>query len=206
MILRRETLKAVLPAVAERGDAAALQHVQVEPDGACVATDGHLLLKATATNRFDDADFPRNADRGMPPFVTSPTTAFLLPKLAVDRLIKATPTKTPIDILKAVQATVNGDQRPTVSATDLEAVVTVQAVDPADGHRFPDYARVLSAADQPVLRVTLAVDVLASLIQSAKAIGAKTATLAIPTGVEAQERDARTPDPALDHVFERMNG
>lgn len=170
MIIRRDTLKAVLPATgSETIRGYALTHVQIEPSGRVVATNGHILLIATDKRPMADGDFPTAGD--VPAFHASPTTPILLERTAADKLIKATGTRTVIPILTAIQVSTNGDGT-TCCATDLASAMTIR-IPPADVQSrgaFPSYERVLPPADQPTLRVAFGADLLLALCKAAKAV------------------------------------
>lgn len=172
MIIRRETLKAVLPATSKDDSRLFTQSILIEPDGLIVATNGHVLLTAKDRSPFDPADFP--SGRGVN--TNSPEKAVLIEGTAAERLIAATPKKTTIPILAAVR--VGQDEKgPFATATDLTipATVDLQAVDGPDAPRFPDWRRVMpkAAEDRATVKVCLGVPVLEVLIKAAKAASAQ---------------------------------
>src|SRR4051812_32393968 len=165
MIIRRETLAAVLPAVTFDDSRYFLSSVCIEPDGRAVATDGHVMLVATDNSPMPDEDFPIIPGA---PFHGTPAAATLIDADVIRGLLSAMPKRPTMPILAAVQLSQNGTpQTATIAATDLQAprVATVTS----EGKTFPSYERVMPAAEQPTTLV-LAIDVLETLIKSAKAV------------------------------------
>lgn len=185
MIIKREALKAAAVGTTDKEKRWPAMHaVQIRPDGTIAATDGRVALVVSDQAVFKDADFPV---KGVPLYKGNPAAAILLPASHVDRLIKAMPKRSPIPILSTVQLTMNGDGGAVVSATDLDVPCTVHlpAVEP---HSFPQVERAFPKADRPSVTVRLAIDVLETLIKSAKAIGAGQIELTLPTEPQYQER------------------
>lgn len=189
MIIKRETLQAVLPAATSDDTRYTLAVVQVQPDGRAVATDGHILLIAQDKYPQKDEDFP--AITGAP-YTSDPAEPVLIPLSMAQRLIGAMPKKSPIPILKAAQLSTNGDGGCVISATDLEVPCVVHVPKPEGS--FPQWQRVLPRADRPALSVSLSIEVLEHLIKAAKAVQDKgklgTITLQIPTEHQHQGRRA----------------
>ena len=182
MIIRRETLLAVLPATCEDKGRYYLQAIQVEPDGSIVATDGHILLVAKESGRFPDSEFPTKEP--LPTYNGDATVPVMLTTELVAKLIGAMPKKARIPILAACQVGQNGAGT-FAAATDLETAIVKHLDPPGEYNRFPDWKRVMPAADRPALHLSLAVEVLEDLIKAAKAIGGRdkgqTITFHIPT-------------------------
>lgn len=178
MIIRREVLKSVQAAVCKDDTRWALGNVQVQPDGACVATDGHVLLIGRDRSPHDAADFPT---ANLPEFSGEPSAAVLLPSDVVTRLIAGTPKRATIPILGAIRIGANGapDKVYAVS-TDLQTP-TVYAVPTEDVPQFPQWERVIPKDRAEVRTVLLGVPVLETLIKAAKAAGSTTVTFEIPT-------------------------
>lgn len=169
MILKRDLLRAVLPAVDKTDNHFYANKVQVQPDGRAVATNGHVLLVASDRYPFKDEDFP---SKDLPAFQGNPPEPITIEAALVERVIAAMPKKTPIDILKAAQLSTNGTPGGAVlSATDLQVPCTIH-VPPASeqGGSYPSWPRLLPRDDRPSLRVAFSTDVLEALIKSAKAI------------------------------------
>src|SRR5678810_545182 len=125
MIIRREVLKAVQSAVTKDDTRYALNHIQVQPDGACVATDGHVLLIGRDRYPMADADYPTDS---LPEFSGDSTTPVMLPADVVTKLIAGTPKKTPIPILQSIRIGANGAPNKVYAvSTDLQTP-TVYAV------------------------------------------------------------------------------
>lgn len=187
MIIRRELLRAVLPATGPDDRGYALDTIQIRPDGACVATNGHVLLIAREQSPFADKDFPT---KDLPTFSGNPAAPILVSQSAVEKLIAAMPKRSTIPILGCVQVTTNGDGA-VVSATDLEVPCSVHVAADAP-QRFPEYERVIPT-ERPVLTVHLSVYVLEALIKAAKVLqgGRKSKTggtigLQVPIGIQYQ--------------------
>lgn len=189
MIIRREVLKAVQVATTKDDMRYALTHIQVQTDGSCVATDGHVLLKGKDRYPHDAADYPT---ANLPEFSGEPTAPVLIPGDVVTRLIAGTPKKTPCDILKAIRVGVNGgpDKVYAVS-TDLQTP-TVYAVPTDERPQFPAWERVIPKDRENTRTVCLGVDVLETLIKAAKAAGSKSITFELPTEAKHYDRDKQT--------------
>lgn len=191
MIIRRETIKAVIPATSHDDTRYFLTAVQIEPDGTVVATNGHVLLTAKDRSAFVDADFPQTARTSTQP-VPSPDKPVLLKAETAERLIGAMPKRSPIPILQAVQIA-QDDKGAYAVATDLQIPVTVDLEFPGenDAGQFPSWRRVMPKDDQPYAAVKLGVPVLEALIKAAKAVTTQKVhsgpfiTLEIPIALEA---------------------
>ena len=170
MLIRQAAFKAVLSATSKNNSRYLIQEVQVEPDGAVVATDGYVLLKAIERNRYADEDFPQ---KDLPTFVGNPTGPVLIDVNRVNKLLAAMPKRSTIPVLGTVQVSADGQGHVTLAATDLTTPCIVSLPADNDGRRFPNYTQVLPAADRPCMRVALSVDVLITLIKSARAVHGK---------------------------------
>ena len=183
MIIRRDALKAVLPATTKDDSRYYLHAIQIEPDGRCVATDGHVLLTAIDRAPFDDTDFPA---KGVADYKGNPDKTVSIDAGAIEKLIAAMPKqKKAIPILQAVQLSTNGDGGAVVSATDLDVPCVVHLSDDQAG-RFPDWRRLMPRDDRPALKVTLAVNVLQALIKAAQATQRGMITFELPTEPQYQ--------------------
>lgn len=192
MIIRREALNAVLPATTADDTRYYLNAVLAEPaNNRVVATNGHVMLFATDNEPQADADFPQvpGAD-----FHGNPAP-ICIPADIVRSMINAMPKKHYLPILTAAQLSQNGsEQTATIAATNLSAPCVATLKRDEQG-RFPNYDRVIPKADRPVVRVALAVDVLETLIKSAKAVcgTGRGATKAIITfEVPTEKRDVES--------------
>jgi hypothetical protein len=195
VIIRREAIKAALAATTLDDSRYTLHAIQVQPDGRLIATDGHIAVVVTDADPFSDADYPTNPEKGLPPWKGNPDKPVLLPAETAKQLIAATPKKTPIPILTAVQLSVNGAEGGCrFSATDLVAVQTA-TIAPEDANGiFPDVSRVMPKASRPSLSVGLGVPVLESLLKAAKAIGAVAMRIDLPTEPQYQGSNGKDAD------------
>ena len=190
MIVRKETLQAVLPATTKDDTRYFLKAILVEPNGRCIATNGHIMLLATDEHPEPDAEYPAKGGL-IPEFKGSPDVGVLLPGDVAEGLIKAMPQgkRSSIPILHGVQISTNGDEGYTVVATDLESVRTGHLQANGKDQTFPKYERVLVPADRPHLKVCLSTEVLKALIKSAEAAcdtKLTTITFEIPTETKHQ--------------------
>jgi len=178
MIIRREVLKAVQTATSKDDTRYALGNIQVQPDGACVATDGHVLLVGRDRYPAADEDFPT---ANLPEFSGDPKAPVLLPADVVTKLIAGTPKRTPIPILQSIRIGVNGgpDKVYAVS-TDLQTP-TVYAVPTEEQPQFPVWERVIPKERTDTRRIILGVPVLETLLKAAKAAGSTSITFEVPT-------------------------
>lgn len=185
MIIRREALQATLPATTAHDSRFFLQSVQIEPSGRVVSTNGHVLIIAEDDSPHADADFPQVAAA---PFHGSPTKPVLLDASIAKRLIQTMPKKATIPILGAIQVSMNGSpDTVSVLATDLQTPTTA-TIDLREQHTFPQYERLIEqnkTPDNQDVKVCLAVDVLETLIKSAKAVNSKQITFTVPTAKPA---------------------
>lgn len=201
MLIKRTMLKALLPVVTAEDTRYFLSAIQIRPDGKAVATDGHVLLIAEDGHPEQDAEFPV---KGMPEFQGSPIGPVCVPKAVVEKILGAMPKKCTIPIMGYAQiGTIEGGA--VIRSTDFTAACVID-LPTDDQQKFPDYARVVPAVDRPELKITLAVNVLKSLIKAVEAIqdGRKsseggTITFGLPTAPGCQ---GKVP---LDHGF-RFNG
>jgi DNA polymerase III sliding clamp (beta) subunit (PCNA family) len=201
MIVRKEMLQAVLPATTDDDSRYFLRAILIEPDGRCLATDGHILLVARDEHPEPDADFP-SVDAA--PFHGSPEKGVLLPTTSAQSLLKTIPKKSTIPILHGVQISTNGEKGCTVVATDLQSINTVHVQENGKDGTFPNYKNVIPPADRPCISVCLSLQVLKDLIKSAEAVEPskklQTITFSIPTEEKHQGRE-----PLLDHTFNRQS-
>src|SRR4029450_3088825 len=185
MLIRRETLQAVRPATTTDDTRYFLAGIQILPSGACVATDGHVLIKASEPYPLENADFPTVP--GMPADTTEPSAPILIASDVAEKLIKATAKRTPIEVLKTIQVMTNGDGSSYAVATDL-AVPIVVKLTPDPVRTFPTFERVIPDSDRPTVTIVLGVPVLETLIKSAKAIGATSIRFTLPTEAKCQSK------------------
>lgn len=166
MLIHRDTLSAVLPAVCDDDTHYTLSSVQIRPDGTCAATNGSIAVEAKG-HAFPDEDFPV---KDLPPFRGNPETPVLIPRDLCKGLIAGTPKKaTTIPVLACLQLTTNGVLgRVVVSTTDLQAPRSAVIDTTAQGS-FPVLDRVMPKADQPHLTVVLSSEMLQTIVAVAKA-------------------------------------
>mgnify|MGYP001608434969 CR=1 FL=1 len=171
MIIRRETLQAVLPATASGDTRYSLHAINVRPDGTVEATDGHIAIQAREKGRLPDEDFP--IVPGVESFHGNPDGNVLIPVDVVKAMLGTMPKKTTLPILHAVQLAKKGTEgAATITATDLQAP-RVAKIDPSAAGQYPSIDRVMPAADKPdTVELLLAADVLEVLCKAARAVGA----------------------------------
>lgn len=167
MIIRRESLNAVLPATASDDSRYFLQSIQCEPElNRVVSTNGHVLLIATDRDPMKDEDFPTIAGAE---FHGNPAKPVLVPADVARSMIATMPKRSSIPILGCAQLSMNGTETTaTIAATDLLAprVATIRD----DNGKFPSYDRVIPKADRAEVQVTLSIEVLETLIKACKAV------------------------------------
>ena len=204
MILKRELLKAVAHAATDDASRFDLTHMQVQPDGRVVATDGHWLLIGKDKYADKDDDFP---SAGLPSERKPLSKPALLSTAVIEKLIKAMPKgKLRIPILGAVlvaernqepdAAAVSvkeaGEAAPIqyAAATDLD--VPVVATLNGQDLSFPAWERVLVKADRPHIKLTLSATLLERLVKAAKDVHKinPAVTLEIPTEKQHQTAGA----------------
>lgn len=171
MIIRREALASALAAVTDDDTRYALGSVQIRQNGDVAATDGHVALIVHDDRPMDTADFPDVAGADIHGELARDVS---VPAATCKRLISATAKgKRAIPVLTGVRVGRNGaDGVSVLAATDLAVpAVAILQVDP-HAQAFPDLARVMPAADDTRVRLSMSVEVLESLIRAAKAIGA----------------------------------
>lgn len=165
MIIRKETLLAVLPATTKEDKRYFMDAVRLTPAQA-LATNGHVLLIAKEETPQKDEDFPivPGAD-----FHGDPDQPVVIPTDIIRSMIATMPKSATLPILDTIRVGANGAPGSMlVAATDLQAP-RVAVVDMTD-IVFPQFERVLLAEDRPEIGAYIAVDVLETLIKSAKAI------------------------------------
>lgn len=200
MIIRREVLKAVQAATTKDDTRYALNHIQVQPDGACVATNEHVLLVGRDRYPHDAADYPT---ANLPEFSGEPTAPVLLPSDVVTKLIAGTQKRTTIPILGAVRIGVNsGPDKVYAVSTDLQTP-TVYAVPTEDVPQFPQWQRVIPEGRQNTRTVVLGVPVLETLLKAARAAGSQSIMFEVPT--EEKHYNKRT-NALFDSVPVTING
>jgi hypothetical protein len=188
MIIRRETINAVLPAVEDDNQGRpALTGVHIEPEqNRIISTNGFVLLIATDTEPHADPDFPIVPGA---PFNGNPKP-ITIPADTIRRVLKAIPKRATIPILQGVQVSANGSEdTATIAATDLQ-VPAIATVKRDDLPGFPSYDRVLPKADRDELTVILGSNILKTLIKAAEAIHGNKTPAAITFGFPTNKADA----------------
>jgi hypothetical protein len=147
-----------------------------------------MLIKASDRAPLPEADYPTIPNA---PFHGNVDTPVLLPADIAKRLIDASgkPKRHGnLEVLQSIQVGRNGsDDTAVCSATDLQVPVSV-SITPDPGKRFPEYSRVMPKPDRPAISIVLGVPVLETLIKSAKAIGATTVRVDLPTETTYHEK------------------
>lgn len=197
MLIKRELLAAVLNATTNDDTRFCWNAVHVVPPagengsqtpGKVVATNEHILLIGTDDHAIDDADFPT---KGIPAFAGQPDQPVNIDAGTIAGLLKTIGKgkRQTIPVLGAVQVAKTTDGSVYAAATDLSAVMAATVDTSENAPRFPSYDRVLPAADRAELIVNIGVPVLEAMIKAAKAIGADTVTLGVPTGARSADYD-----------------
>lgn len=185
MIIRRETLAAVIPATTADDTRYYLDALCIEPDGRVIATNGHVLLIATDKAPQADADFPSVPGAA---FNGTPEGQTLVKSDIIKSLMAVMPKRSTIPILGSIQLSQNGTpQTATLVATNLQTPCVATVTREPDVN-FPQYERVFPKAPA-VVRIILAVEVLETLIKSAKAIATKNSSPRITFDIPANGRD-----------------
>jgi hypothetical protein len=141
------------------------------------------------------------------PFHGTPERNVILDATAAKRLLSAMPKKARIPVLGAIQVSKNGsDHTFTIAATDLQTP-SVTVVDMTD-RTFPDYSRIMPAADKPgTVGVTMGWPVLDAIVKSAKAAGAKGIRFEIPTApADRADRNATDPGDVMGSIRFTIKG
>lgn len=184
MIVHRLILASVLPATTKDDTRYALDSIQVQnggPNVRATATDGHILITATAPiSAMPDADYPNKGPE------LEPTHTAMIPATVAAEIIKATKQTgrkrgvTTFPILAGTKIGTAGDRTIAVT-TDLQDTRTYDLTPDADGGSFPDYDRIIkNTGTDPAVTVTLGVPVLRALIAAAMAGDANGITFKIP--------------------------
>jgi hypothetical protein len=186
----------VLPAATSEDTRYFLNAVQVQNGGALVratATDGHVLITATTpAAAMPDADYP-----AVGPELAHATEA-LLPAAIVAQVIKATKGKHTIPILAGVKIGTDAAGRSLAVTTDLDATQTHDFTYRGDAPTFPQWDRVMSAAEKAPagVKISLGVPVLAAILKAAAAGGGvRSITFEIP----ANDKTGAVIDPLRAH-------
>lgn len=172
MIIRRQTLEAILQAVQTKDDTHRLDRIEIRPDGSVTGTDGHVLLTGKEHARFPDEDFPQTAGAH---YSGDATTPILIPTPEVKQLLKTAQTKggkrgRTIPILGCVQVGMNGDGA-FAAATDLQSSTTVRVHGPdkANGGPYPSWDKgIIPPKDRPALELCMSSEVLRALADAAE--------------------------------------
>jgi hypothetical protein len=196
MIIRREALSSALAAVTDDDTRYCLGSVQIRQNGDVAATDGHIALIVHDDRPMDTADFPIVPGADIHGELARDLS---VPASTCKRLISSTQKgKRALPILTGVRVGRNGaDGVSVLAATDLAvpAVVILQ-LDP-HAQAFPDISRILPAADETRVRLSLSVEVLESLTKAAKAIGAGKRFQAITLQLPAPNEKTNAIDSAI---------
>jgi hypothetical protein len=178
MLIHKSLLLATMPATTDKDQRYFMDAVRVEPTGTVVATNGHILIKATDANPTADEDFPQVATA---PFHGNIAAPVLVSTDICKRLIAAMPKRDTLPVLHTVQVGRNGsDSTAQLTVTDLNMPVSV-TISEADTHSFPAYERVFPNPTRAAVTIRLGVPVLQALLKSAKAIDASSIRFDLPT-------------------------
>ncbi len=167
MLIHRNVIKSLHPATTSGDHRYGLSGIYVDPESReCLATDGHILIRAAAPTDADVSEFPAriNGDDSINP---SADVSGLVDADALLTAAKATPRRSPVPITENVAVT----SRTTLVATDIERSTTITGRDLTDGSRFPDWRKVFTGAPADANSFTLSADLLATLVKVAREQG-----------------------------------
>jgi len=177
MIIRRSTLKAVLPAAVDKDKDAryALNKIEVRPDGRVTGTNGHLLISIVERYPFPDADYPT---AGLPEFHGNPPAAITIDLPIVETLIKTAPKRSVIPIIaEGIQLGQNSEGA-YVASTDLQSQTVIRLPQGEKAGRFfSNWDQSVPAADEPAIHLTLGAKLLQILCKAALAINDRNASI-----------------------------
>ena len=163
MLIHRNVIRSLHAATKPDDTRRPLQGIYVDPEsGECIATNGHLLLRAAAPANEPGSEYPTRINGAE----IDPTAKVsgLLDSAALVEAAKGTPKRSPVSILSHV-AVLN---QTAFVATDLDRSTTITGCE-LKGN-FPKWRRVLTVPED-ANTFTLAADVLAALAKVAKAQG-----------------------------------
>lgn len=186
--------KAVLPWVNSDETRPTLQNVLIEPDGRAMATNGSGLVILEERHPLNLDEYP---GAHFPVQREPLTESVLLPAESIRAVVKAIPKPLkhgacPI-LQNAVQVT-NGNGHITMGVTDLSTAQTFE-IQPAAGPFVP-YERVIPQSE-PAVKIGMAVEYLAKLVESCKAIDTKYVTLEVWDATHSMRWTAKGDDATL---------
>lgn len=168
MLIHRNVIKSLHPATASDDTRYALGGIYVDPkSGECVATDGHILVRAAKAAEVSAEEYPGKANGAT--INPSAEVSGLLDANALLDAAKRTPRKPYAPILEHVAVL----SRTAFHATDLSQSTTITGQE-LDGN-FPDWRAVISKVPEDANTFTLNADLIATLVKVAKAQGRKPA-------------------------------
>jgi DNA polymerase III sliding clamp (beta) subunit (PCNA family) len=171
MLIQRKALE-IARAASKDQTRQSICGLRIEPDGATVATDGHILARFTPTAHPDGKEYPAiegvNVDDG-----ENKLEPFTLPNDAVAILLKALPKRTPrhFPILQNVAVDVqqtNGNGCAVAALTDLENPQVFRLRKVPD--EFPDYQKVFPKG-KPKLVIGFMMAAFENLLSTLRATG-----------------------------------
>jgi DNA polymerase III sliding clamp (beta) subunit (PCNA family) len=196
MFLSKKALQ-VIEAAPKMEGRYALQGVRVEPDGSCVATDGHRLAiyrpKPAVAPAVEDWPPAGGAAEGVL------DEAVVVSREAVKGLISSFPRASAVKGLPHLSEYAAVDVEATASNGALTATVTdlsnprTLRLCKLEGS-FPRYENVVPKAAEQTSEIGLSVDYLASLCRLAKRQGIETLALSVRAGVDPATEREKAPD------------
>lgn len=172
MLIHRNVIRALAPALATADSRhVAMAGIYIDPDGPCVATNGHILIRAESASGDDAADYPAQVNGDQPIDATLPATG-PIDGAALVAAAKATPRRaaTPGGVYPILEnvVIVQGDAHTEIVTTDLERVNRTGATE--IDSQFPAWHSIYDQNARPAgaNAVTISAELLASLATIAK--------------------------------------
>ena len=171
MLIHRNVIKSLHPATASNDIryGTGLSAIYIDPESReCIATDGHILIRAAAPTDDEMSDFPGRIN-GNEPINPSADVSGLIDADALLTAAKATPRRSTIPVTANVAVT----GRTTLVAVDLErGSTTIAGRDlETDGARFPAWRSVFTGPPASANSFTLSAELLSVLVKVAREQG-----------------------------------
>lgn len=151
MLIHRSQLHAVA-ATCERTHGYRTDAVAIAPDGSCLATNGTYAIKI-----MPPADMAKPEDAPLKmvgALDASGPGNTLIAAADVKRVIAALKGRQTISVLECASVSPSNGKVGSITTTDLQNAMTLQAIDPADAS-FPDVSRIIPATSNIQLAIGL---------------------------------------------------